>query len=348
VGVAFGLSAASQQVAASIAPPLLGAIGITLQYLAVTELKRQDRQTYWIWLPVLSVCVAYVWFEMIQPNITLRLVVFNAIRVVMMLRIASSFAQRENGRRQFVDMLAAGTYLLLAISAIGVILDFLLRSHLTVGYNFESTRTVYNAASMAVAQALLFTLFLLAITERLNGQLREEAMHDPVTSLFNRRAIEEIGSHQTSLSLRTGQVFSAFMIDVDDFKRVNDSHGHATGDRVLKSVAVALRGTLRDEDYVGRWGGDEFCALLPGATCEEAKRVAGRILKSCETHTFMRDQESISLSLSIGVATIDISVGSFDRLMAIADAALYRAKEAGKGRYAVADPALYTCELVQH
>ncbi len=341
-GVALAMSAADERVASS-AGPLLGSVGIALRYLAVARFRQQTRQAVWTAMPIVSACAVYLWFGLLRPDIDSRMAAFNAIRVVMLLRTAYIFTKREKDRLHFIDRLSAGTYVALGIWTTGVIIDFFLHGHSASGYNFDSARTVYNGGAMAVAHTVLTTLFLLAITESQNARVKEQAMHDPLTGLLNRGAIEEIGMHQNSLSRRAGQALSALMIDVDHFKLVNDTYGHATGDLVLKSVARVLLRGLRDGDYVGRWGGDEFCVLLPGALSGDAERVAKRILNICANSTHSageKGEKPTPLSLSIGVATIEGHAGGFERLMANADAALYQAKKAGKGRHAVAESAL--------
>ena len=119
--------------------------------------------------------------------------------------------------------------------------------------------------------------------------------------------------------------------------RVNDGHGHAVGDFILKSVAMALRRGLRDEDYLGRWGGDEFCVLLPGTNREQAEVVAERIMGIFETLEIEVGEKPIPLSISLGAASVDQSVGGFEVLLGMADAALYQAKEKGRAGYVFGD-----------
>lgn len=339
IGSAFLLSSSSQRAALSLVSLLIGSLAITLQYLAVTELKQQKRQLFWARVPVIATAAVYVWFGLIHPNITIGLLLTNVIRLAFFLRISASFAEREDGERQFVDLLAAAVYLALALATLALLAVLLWNHHFNGPYNFGTPRTGITVTAIAVAQAVLFALFLLAIAERLNEQLKHQAMHDPLTNLFNRRAIEEIGFHQKSLSLRSGQAFSVFMIDIDHFKQINDAHGHATGDSILKTVADRLTSGLRTEDYLGRWGGDEFCVLLPGATREEAVQVAERVMAIFSQMETAVGEKAISMGISMGIASSGESIGGFDALIALADTALYEAKRAGRSRYAFAPSA---------
>lgn len=337
MGAAFCLSARSQEMAVTIAIPLLGTMGLAVQYVAVVELKQQKRQPAWIWLPIVATCAVYLGQALTHPHATLALGLFHVIRVAMMLRVAASLLEREDGERQLVDSLAAGTFLLLAAATLWVVADAFWGRTSTSHYALDSRRTLINVTAVVVTQSILFSLFLLAITERLNRRFKDQAMHDPLTNLFNRRALEAIGEHQKALSLRMGLPFSVFMIDVDHFKEINDSFGHAAGDFILRSAGISLKRALRNEDYLGRWGGDEFCVLLPGAARAQAELVAERVLTMFEGLDLHVGGRRLSLSVSIGVASIEESVGGFNSLIALADRALYRAKEAGRRRFVIAD-----------
>jgi diguanylate cyclase len=118
------------------------------------------------------------------------------------------------------------------------------------------------------------------------------------------------------------------MIDVDDFKKINDTWGHAVGDRVLITLGECILGSCRGTDMVGRCGGDEFAVIFPETGLEEAVKVAERLRSSVEDLTF--EHEKIRLTLSIGVAQLDYSGG--ENLMLEADKRLYRAKALGKNR----------------
>jgi diguanylate cyclase (GGDEF)-like protein len=174
------------------------------------------------------------------------------------------------------------------------------------------------------------------MTERLNRDLKRLAMIDPLTDIYNRRAIEEIGSHETSRSVRTGHPISLFMIDIDHFKWVNDTHGHLVGDRVLRAAADTLKNALRAETYIARWGGDEFCALLPGADPSDAEVAAKRLMKAFSELEISIDGHFIRLDISIGIVSKSGDVTEFSSLIQMADMALYKAKGAGRRAFAFA------------
>ncbi len=132
--------------------------------------------------------------------------------------------------------------------------------------------------------------------------LRYRSRHDGLTGLLNRRAMEETLPGQMQRSRRTGEPFTVLMLDLDHFKTINDRHGHAAGDRALKHTAAALKAELREVDAVGRFGGEEFLVLMPGATVETALPVAERLRTALLTNALGVEGATLLLSASIGIA----------------------------------------------
>jgi diguanylate cyclase (GGDEF)-like protein/PAS domain S-box-containing protein len=163
----------------------------------------------------------------------------------------------------------------------------------------------------------------------LEGELRREAQTDPLTGLFNRRGfLEQLGKAVNSKRERERGCLALF--DIDYFKRVNDGHGHAAGDQVLREFAFAAVTELRDEDVIGRIGGEEFAVLLRGASLDQAVAVCERFRArvagmEVDTPTGVK----VGVTVSIGVAAIEPGLAQ-DELLRIADEALYRAKRAGR------------------
>jgi diguanylate cyclase (GGDEF)-like protein len=173
---------------------------------------------------------------------------------------------------------------------------------------------------------------------RLRDALRELALADPLTTLANRRQLDIVLDIQLVESKRTGKPISCAMIDVDHFKRFNDDHGHDAGDAVLRAVGTTLKQLVREEDFVCRYGGEEFLLLMPGVDAELAERrgedVRARI---ASLHLRHEGQNLGSITISLGIATAPSSC-RHDRLVQAADTALLRAKRAGRNRLATARP----------
>jgi diguanylate cyclase (GGDEF)-like protein len=160
------------------------------------------------------------------------------------------------------------------------------------------------------------------------------ATRDPLTNLANRRSLIESACEEIRRSSRTGRPMSLLMIDLDHFKHVNDTLGHAHGDAVLVAVASALRSTMRAIDHVGRWGGEEFVVVLPESDSEAAVAAAERVRAAIAALRIAHDGRIASTTVSIGVTTLGSPVGDPDRLFHAlvdhGDRALYDAKDDGR------------------
>ncbi len=163
--------------------------------------------------------------------------------------------------------------------------------------------------------------------------LRFEAMHDSLTGLLNRGAALEQLDKELVRASRRGAPVSVLMGDLDHFKDINDTHGHAAGDAVLKEAARRLKAGVRAYDSVGRLGGEEFIAVLPECDAKTGLSVAQRLCRSLSEAPTIFGGTPIAHSISIGVASTDqFGNARADELMRAADAALYRAKHAGRSR----------------
>ncbi len=166
---------------------------------------------------------------------------------------------------------------------------------------------------------------------------KELARKDGLTDLYNHRFFNQLLETEVSRARRYNRVVSLLMIDIDHFKRYNDSHGHPAGDVALKRLAYLLRHSSRDCDFVARYGGEEFAVIAPEASTDSARRMAERIRSLVEEAEF--DGEEVMaggrLTISIGVATFPMQASDKRELVERADEALYRAKALGRNRVVV-------------
>lgn len=167
------------------------------------------------------------------------------------------------------------------------------------------------------------------------GILAHQAMHDPLTNVYNRRAILDALNQELSRAERLGNTLSVAICDIDHFKRVNDTYGHQTGDEALRAFTRAVRMALRDTDYLGRWGGEEFMVLAPSIGGDGTNTLFERIRRNVEEIDLPVSDGVLGLTVSIGVAE-DTAGKTADEATHAADEAMYEAKRAGRNRVCIA------------
>lgn len=169
------------------------------------------------------------------------------------------------------------------------------------------------------------------VLSRTLAELEYYSMHDPLTGLYNRRQFNNILEYEIGRSERHGHEFSLLMLDLDDFKDINDSYGHPTGDEALCGVAEILRENVRKGDLAARIGGDEFAVILMETGREGAATVAATLGRVLRERVFTApDSKHFHLTVSVGIATYPVDAQNESDLLAGADVAMYRAKEMGK------------------
>jgi diguanylate cyclase (GGDEF)-like protein len=167
----------------------------------------------------------------------------------------------------------------------------------------------------------------ISVRLRYQEQLRRLAEHDSLTGLRNRRRFERDIAEQVGRARRYGELATLLMIDLNGFKRINDTYGHRIGDRVLKTIAAALKSRLRETDVVARVGGDEFAVLMPYANAEQGAIIAcdvAEVVNGCRVET--DDHRLVQVSASVGHVQIDAHTTSDEDVMVEADRLMYEEK----------------------
>ncbi|WP_439408467.1 GGDEF domain-containing protein [Bradyrhizobium sp. DASA03076] len=213
-----------------------------------------------------------------------------------------------------------------------------------LGGDFSAVARGQNHAVMVLVLLFLsMTLnfgFLLMAMDRLRNEVADLALLDDLTGVANRRHLLQRLSEECARSERSGEPFSLLVIDLDGFKTINDTYGHAAGDACLQHFTLMAQTRLRPGDMLARTGGDEFCVVLPSSSLREGALIARRILEVCRQDAAGCSGNDIPIAISIGAAEWDRGVGQFpDRLIAHADHALYAAKKNGKNDFAIYDQA---------
>jgi len=184
----------------------------------------------------------------------------------------------------------------------------------------------------AWVSSLIFTsvngmFYLTMINETVNETIEEKSMRDFLTATLNRRGIEKALDSELQRAHRTGAPVSILLIDVDNFKGVNDHFGHAAGDELLRAISACIATTVRGYDRLGRFGGDEFLLVLPETSADQAMFLAARLLVAVRAMPVHDDGPKASLSIGV---THSLMPEETSEIVRRADAALYQAKQAGR------------------
>ena len=238
----------------------------------------------------------------------------------------SAIISLKKGHREAVYYLVASMATLVGVSV----------TALAVYALIPYTTLTYRAAEIAISiDALLLSIALAEQIRRANRE-RTRALQlariDLLTGLNNRRSFTEISTPLWHTAKRHKQALCLILLDIDNFKTINDSHGHAAGDHVLKEVARILDNTIRSGDVLARWGGEEFAILLPQTTIHQATRLAERIRSRISTQEIMHDSSLLKTTVSIGVSARGENTKDIEQLFKQADNELYTAKQSGKNR----------------
>lgn len=224
-------------------------------------------------------------------------------------------------QRRITD--GAGSILVVPIQSQGTMLGTLTAINDPEGIDFTPgdmtlLATLANQAATAIERTILL------------HNLRELATIDSLTQLPNRRSWFEQSQHLVVVAERSKGPLSVIILDADHFKQMNDTYGHEAGDRVLQAISQVLQQTVRKGDVVGRYGGEEFVILLPDTDTSDAYGIAERVRSNIAAQSVLIDQQEVSITMSLGVATRAGSQIDFTALLAEADRALYEAKHAGR------------------
>jgi len=196
----------------------------------------------------------------------------------------------------------------------------------------ESWLTIYSREATMIGVTLLSFSFIVLFVKETDRRLQEETRTDSLTGLWNRRAMEEASMREVGLAIQNSAPLALLMMDLDCFKDLNDTFGHALGDRALRAVGSVLLTATGSQDQTARMGGEEFAVLLPGRSLEEAAEVAERLRVTIGDLRLHETEYSASVTVSIGVSVLRDGEYGWTEMLCRADDALYRAKRQGRNR----------------
>jgi diguanylate cyclase (GGDEF)-like protein len=271
------------------------------------------------------------WFLQVSPNYQVRLMVFTATGCV--LYAIQAFVSARYGERHAVSWFFTGS---LMVSALFMFVRFVSGAFaLEPNAHFLSEDWVQICYLLFANSVplLLSTGFFMVASRKIQSQLNELSRHDSLTGILNRRAFLEQCNTEQARHLRHQRPLSMILIDIDHFKKVNDTYGHAAGDAVLIGVCDTVQALLRNSDALGRIGGEEFAILLPETGITSAHTLAERIRNGVAETKMMGGLE---VTLSLGVTTFSTEYDRPQDAMRRADTALYQAKSEGRNRTVLA------------
>lgn len=273
---------------------------------------------------VLLFMALFVWFTYVQPDIRMRvgtMVLFTLIVVLDQLLLVLRALPRTMGRHILVSSLA-----IMIVSRLIRLGALLIGFAPPTGvFDASAAQLVYIAIPALTIPLGTISLIMLA-SEKLRHDLEFISRHDGLTKCLNKNAAMEELEREIAHTRRHGNKLAIMLFDLDNFKDINDTHGHLEGDRILVEFARKVKASLRASDQLTRFGGDEFMAILPDADLEQARLVANRFQEAG------RESQPIAWSVSIGISAWQDPDDTLDALLTRADKALYKSKALGRNQ----------------
>lgn len=278
-----------------------------------------------VWIPVLLTgALLQVLFTHGFPSFHARLIV--ATSLASGLFLSQAWALWRHATPTFAPRLCLTVSLLMAlVQVMRLVSSFLMPLGDNV-FDTDPLNLVY-VASLAFCVLLYSVGMVLMASERLLAELEQLATRDSLTNALNRRHMTELFSNELQRCHRQQRSMGLLMLDLDNFKNINDTYGHHAGDQALVKLVASVQSLLRQSDQLARFGGEEFAVLLPDSSLEEAVAAAERIRKACAESNLRP-----FCTVSIGVTTNQLNTDTLDSMLSRADAALYRAKANGRNR----------------
>lgn len=279
----------------------------------------------------LAVCAAalalLIWYSFVTPSFAARIFTHNLAFVIFDFYAACACLSVVDNQKRHTFRLIGSLLLLLVIACCWRIADGAFG--ITLGL-LPGQAVLLWAAIATIVFPMITLLLALQTSQKLQDEINELAHHDMLTGTFNRRAFDAFVNKEWARSVRHGHTFSVLTVDIDHFKQFNDQHGHQVGDTALILVSNAAQTALRSGDIWCRYGGEEFVALLPDTTLEQATIVAERLRAAVEKTSIAIPNGLLNVSVSIGAAERAAHHTHWNQALAVSDAALYQAKAAGR------------------
>lgn len=307
--------------------------GLCLYYTAIRQFHNLKSHLF-PWVLFFFGMIPFTYFVVLAPNTLARIVVVSIVWISLMaasIRILASRRYRDGSRSRVMLL----SLYIAALSATTARALFYVGMNPSADLNIADNTNWMNTVTplfLAVLPIIGTTAFILMCTDQIRRRWERAASKDYLTGLPNRRTLNEVGVDRFESTSEREIHHAVAVLDIDNFKLINDSHGHDVGDRVLKHVAFRLQASMEPGDFVARSGGEEFVIIFGEANSQLAISATETIRKKIEVDVFIIDEVEIKVTVSIGVAKQKSTSSSFDSILRKADMALYEAKSQGKNR----------------
>lgn len=281
-------------------------------------------RTAWLFGFVVAFTVLFAWFTYVYPSVAMRVATLSLFTLVVIsdqLRVVLKELPRTAGRH----ILAVSLTILIGARVVRLVSLIFGIDQPTGVFDPSLSQLAYLAIPSIMIPLGTISLVMLA-SEKLHQDLEFASRYDDLTQCLNKRAAMEALKQEIARAKRHGNKLSIMLIDLDNFKNINDTHGHLEGDKVLVDFSKRAKTFLRETDQLSRFGGDEFMVVLPDTDLEQAALIAGRL------NAAGRENQSIAWSVSIGLSEWLGQVDSRAALLTRADQALYKSKASGRNQ----------------
>lgn len=279
----------------------------------------------------------FFWYTFVEPNFTARVILINIAFCIMSACIIKLLLI-ESPRKQRASYLISSLPFLIVffVSVIRVINASINPEQYK--FSFESQAFSFLVIFYACFGIWSVLSLVFIVNNRVQAQVTEMALLDPLTGTFNRRALKDVIKREIAHSKRTASPLSIIIADLDHFKKINDTYGHQVGDAVLTNVVAVIKTILRLEDVLARYGGEEFVIVLPGIEVDRAIEVAERLRLAIKNQRLVIDRYVIDITSSFGVTGFHERPLDYETLIRHVDEALYQAKAFGRDKVVRFEP----------
>jgi len=313
---------------------LVLAVGVF--YQAIRRFQEQAYNNYFIFLVAAAVALEQLYFTYVDDSFLIRTILASIAVSLLLIHSAQALVFRQHKPLPTSHWLTASGFILVALITLGRAAYEAIPGNALESYFIPAPVQDITFMGFFIGMIAILFGFVLMIYDKMNARLELLATHDSLTGVYNRRTILELLKVASAGSRRNQTSLTVMMIDLDEFKSVNDTHGHMEGDGVLQAVSGTMKSVLREQDAIGRYGGEEFLAVLPNTDEAGAQKLAERLRAAVESATLQAAGQPISLTVSIGVASAEPALNSGDLLLRRADGALMGAKRQGRDQVVMA------------